>query len=162
MPTQSVFPQTVGSERTRLEHKLEASPLEPTSSCFAASYSGDSNSNPGKQARIFNATVTSGFRRNIDEDCALLGCYPASSGNTLPTFRENVDKGLPLDAAQYRRTAQFSSSRHFAVPLSPSNNKNPGTLSVHLKKSLRLFPNPSQFITRNYPLDAISLQHVYR
>jgi len=28
--------------------------------------------------------VTSGFRR--EENCTLLGCYAASSGNSLPTF----------------------------------------------------------------------------
>jgi hypothetical protein len=27
---------------------------------------------------------------NIDENCALLGYYAASSGNSLPTFRDNL------------------------------------------------------------------------
>jgi hypothetical protein len=31
--------------------------------------------------------VISGFRREVDEVCALLGCYAASSGNSLATFR---------------------------------------------------------------------------
>jgi hypothetical protein len=35
-------------------------------------------------------SVISDFRRYIDEICALLGCYAASSGNLLPTFRDNV------------------------------------------------------------------------
>ena len=30
--------------------------------------------------------VIAGFRREIDENCALLCCYAASSGNLLPTF----------------------------------------------------------------------------
>ena len=34
--------------------------------------------------------VISGFLREVDEDCALLGCYAASSGNFLPTFRDNL------------------------------------------------------------------------
>jgi hypothetical protein len=34
--------------------------------------------------------VTSGFRRYVDEICALLGCYAAYSGNSLPTFRDNL------------------------------------------------------------------------
>jgi hypothetical protein len=34
--------------------------------------------------------VTAGFRREVDENCALLGCYAASSGNSLPTFRDNL------------------------------------------------------------------------
>jgi len=32
----------------------------------------------------------SGFRREVDENCALLGCYAASSGNLLPTFWDNL------------------------------------------------------------------------
>jgi hypothetical protein len=41
-------------------------------------------------------TVISGFRRDFDESCALLGYYASSNGNPLPTFRNNVSvlKGL--------------------------------------------------------------------
>jgi hypothetical protein len=78
----------------------------------------------------------SGFRRHVDEIYALLGCYAASSGNTLPTFRDhisvlssrvkkkkskdfvtledgtdmlsqNVSKELPHDAASHPRRAQI-------------------------------------------------------
>jgi hypothetical protein len=34
--------------------------------------------------------VISGFRREVDENSALLGCYTASSGNPFPTFRDNL------------------------------------------------------------------------
>jgi hypothetical protein len=34
--------------------------------------------------------VISGFHRDVDEICALLGCYAASNGKSLPTFRDNV------------------------------------------------------------------------
>jgi hypothetical protein len=34
--------------------------------------------------------VISGFRRHVDENCALLGYYTASNGNYLPTFRDNL------------------------------------------------------------------------
>jgi hypothetical protein len=30
----------------------------------------------------------SGFRREVDENCALLGYYAVSRGNSLPTFRD--------------------------------------------------------------------------
>ena len=33
--------------------------------------------------------VTSGFRREVDETCTVLPHYAASSGNFLPTFRDN-------------------------------------------------------------------------
>jgi hypothetical protein len=34
--------------------------------------------------------VIRSFRRKVDEICVLLGCYAASSGNSLPTFRDNL------------------------------------------------------------------------
>jgi len=34
--------------------------------------------------------VTSGFRREVDENCTLLGTFAASSGNSLPMFSENL------------------------------------------------------------------------
>jgi hypothetical protein len=35
-------------------------------------------------------SVISGFRHEVDENCALLGIWAASSGNFLPTFRDNL------------------------------------------------------------------------
>jgi hypothetical protein len=35
-------------------------------------------------------TLISGFRRDVDKICALLGHYAASCGNCVPTFRDNV------------------------------------------------------------------------
>jgi hypothetical protein len=35
-------------------------------------------------------TLISGFRRDVDEICALLGYYAASYGNCIPTFWDNV------------------------------------------------------------------------
>jgi hypothetical protein len=34
--------------------------------------------------------MTSGYCREVDENCTLLGYYAASSGNLLPTFRDNL------------------------------------------------------------------------
>jgi hypothetical protein len=34
--------------------------------------------------------LISGFRRHVDETCALLGYYASSCGNCLPTFRDNL------------------------------------------------------------------------
>ena len=80
--------------------------------------------------------MTSGFRREVAENCALLGHYAASIGNSLYTFRttcrshpkgskiqnkkgvlnhedgndrfsRNVDNKLPLLAGEERRKAQF-------------------------------------------------------
>jgi hypothetical protein len=35
-------------------------------------------------------SLISGFRRDVDDICGLLGYYAASCGNCLPTFRDNV------------------------------------------------------------------------
>ena len=39
--------------------------------------------------------VISGFLREIDQNCVLLGYYAASSGNFLPTFRDNLSVASP-------------------------------------------------------------------
>jgi hypothetical protein len=39
---------------------------------------------------FLSAFFISGFRRDVDEICALLGYYAASCDNCLPTFRDNI------------------------------------------------------------------------
>jgi hypothetical protein len=39
---------------------------------------------------VLSEILISGFRRDVDEICALLGYYAASCGNCLPTFRGNI------------------------------------------------------------------------
>jgi hypothetical protein len=62
-------------------------------SYFLLSFSG---SNPLDPSKIFSTNLSllncvfSGFRREADESCALLGYYAASSGNFFPTFRDNI------------------------------------------------------------------------
>jgi len=34
--------------------------------------------------------MVSGFRREVDEDCALLDYYETNTGNCLPTFLDNL------------------------------------------------------------------------
>jgi hypothetical protein len=36
------------------------------------------------------AVVISGFQHEVAENCTLLGCYAASSGNLLPVFQDNI------------------------------------------------------------------------
>jgi len=44
--------------------------------------------------------MISGFRQEVDENCAILGYYAASSGNSLPTFWVfeflTLEKGAPV------------------------------------------------------------------
>jgi hypothetical protein len=51
----------------------------------------------------FSTFVISGFRRDIDEICTLLGYYAASNGNPLPTFWDNVSGPIrcPETSVQY-------------------------------------------------------------
>jgi len=39
--------------------------------------------------------VILGYRRDVDENCVLMGYYSASSGNFLPTFKDNGWVGCP-------------------------------------------------------------------
>jgi hypothetical protein len=39
-----------------------------------------------------------GFRLEVDENCALIGYYAASSGNLLPTFRDKLS--VPSSASE--------------------------------------------------------------
>ena len=48
--------------------------------------------------------VISGFSREVHENCALLRHYPAHSGNTLSTFRDN----LPVPSSSFNK----SKNRH--------------------------------------------------
>jgi hypothetical protein len=48
-------------------------------------------------------SLISGFRRDVDEICALLVYYAASSGNPLPTFRDSIGpifKGQEVQEAE--------------------------------------------------------------
>jgi hypothetical protein len=40
-----------------------------------------------RSGKYHKLCVTSGFRREVAENCVLLGFYVASSGNLLPKFR---------------------------------------------------------------------------
>jgi hypothetical protein len=45
----------------------------------------------GCQPQVNSVNILiSGFRRDVDDICALLGYYAASCGNCFPTFRDNV------------------------------------------------------------------------
>jgi hypothetical protein len=52
---------------------------------------------PGMEPRLCG--VISGFRRDVDEICALLGCYAEWSGNSLPTMRD--DLSVPSSRVSY-------------------------------------------------------------
>jgi hypothetical protein len=41
----------------------------------------------------------SGFRRDVDVICAVVGCYAALSGSLLPTFRD-----LPVQSSRVRKS----------------------------------------------------------
>jgi hypothetical protein len=49
--------------------------------------------------QTFSLALISGFRRNVDEICGLLGYHASSCGNGFSTLTRNVGKQLPHDAA---------------------------------------------------------------
>jgi hypothetical protein len=58
-----------------------------------------------KQYKNLGLSVISGFRRDADEICALLGYKAASRGNFLPTFRDNVS--VPSSRVKNSKTPRF-------------------------------------------------------
>jgi hypothetical protein len=74
------------------------SPGEPEEKAW-----GSSTPPPRIKATI---TLISGFRRDVDEICGLLGYYAASCGNCLPTFRDNVSVPSPRVKSPSRKESQ--------------------------------------------------------
>ena len=59
--------------------------------------------------------ATSSFRHEVDENCALLGYYAASSGNFLPTFRDNLSR--PSSRVKNRRIRRRRGENLDSCPL---------------------------------------------
>jgi hypothetical protein len=53
-------------------------------------------------------SMISSFRREVDEICVLLGYCTASSGNSLPTFRNNLY--VPLSSVKNPKEKKGNSS----------------------------------------------------
>ena len=70
-----------------------------------------------------NTRVISGFRSDVDENCALLGYYAASSGNSLPTFRDN----LSIPSSRVENGCHATSVRNYLY----SMRNNPEKRSCH-------------------------------
>jgi hypothetical protein len=45
-----------------------------------------------KRGDYVEKSMISGFHHDVDEICALLGCYTVSSGNCLPMFQDSNNK----------------------------------------------------------------------
>ena len=48
------------------------------------------------------------FRREVEENCALLDCYAASSGNSFPTFLDSIS--VPSLKVKYPRRVHLVAS----------------------------------------------------
>jgi hypothetical protein len=55
-------------------------------------------------------SVISGFRRDVDEICSLLGYYAMSNGNPLLTFRDNVSVPSSMVKKSNKEGASLTSS----------------------------------------------------
>jgi hypothetical protein len=86
--------------------------------------------------------LISGFRRDVDVICGLLGNYTASCGNYLPTFRDNVS--VPSSSCVAAFQTYFS---HFSPCRSTTYcdlaSKPPATLSSYWPLSHRTAPHPA-------------------
>jgi hypothetical protein len=65
---------------------------KPTQQKIALLFTDDNSLSSPSSERQDNkpSCVISGFRREVDEICALLGYYTVHSVNFLPTFRDNL------------------------------------------------------------------------
>jgi hypothetical protein len=61
--------------------------------------------------RTSRLNVISGFRRKVDEICAPLGYYAAYSGNSLPTYHDNI----PVPSSRVKKSMFEVSSSHVIV-----------------------------------------------
>ena len=84
-------------------------------------------------------SVISSFHCKVDENCALLGYYAASSRNFLPTFRDNlsvpssgVKKARPLRMEPVGCPKTWASNYHYLLHNSPEK------CSSHLHTNLTI------------------------
>ena len=90
--------------------------------------------------------MISGFRREVDENCALPGCYAASCGNFLPTFRDNLSVpslgvrdswSLEMGMIGYPETSVIN--YHYSLRNNPEErNSQPGKYRV-FQKDVNIF-----------------------
>jgi len=62
--------------------------------------------------------IISGFRREVDGVCALLGCYAAYSGNSLEKFRDNLSVPYPRVKKSKKEAFFWIAVKTTAVPYS--------------------------------------------
>ena len=53
----------------------------------------------------------SGFHREVDDNCTLLGCYAACSGNSSPTFLDNLLGHIFMGQESKKYPTSLDSSR---------------------------------------------------
>jgi hypothetical protein len=103
-------------------------------------------------------SVISGFRREVDENCALLGCYTVSRGKFLPTFRDYL-------SVPYSRAKNAWRPLKMEPIVSPETSvrnchyslcNNPEERSSHVHK----FSTPVSFLTQLNPVQTFILNYL--
>jgi len=69
--------------------------------------------------------VTSGFCRKVDENCFRLGYYAASSGNSLPTFRDNLPSSSSIGCLE-----TSGRSYHYSLHIQPEKRTVKGKIMI--------------------------------
>ena len=85
----------------------------------------------------FSPCVISGFRREAAENCALLGCYTASSGNFLPKFWNNLS--VPTSEFYSLRNNPEESSSHPQPTFLPQCERPSLTPTQNERKNIVLY-----------------------
>jgi hypothetical protein len=109
--------------------------------------------NPGLIAHILIQSMISGFRRVVDEICALLERYSASSGNPSPTFRDNVS----VSSSRVKKSLD-------PWPLKMGPIRSPETSVKYYNSTLRNTPeerrSKSDTNLRTFPWNTLSSHHM--
>jgi hypothetical protein len=90
--------------------------------------------------------LISGFRRDVDEICALLGYYAASCGNCLPTFRDTTPRNFPEERIYKCKSfvdVFFGRTVKFVWPVTATELEN-GYMIVPSQRELR-FPRTALY-----------------
>jgi len=72
-----------------------------------------------KWKETLDVTYISGFRREVEENCALLGYYAAISDNFLPTFRDNLS--VQFQGSSERKVGRLAHVHRSLLSVTPSS-----------------------------------------
>jgi len=75
--------------------------------------------------------MISGLHCEVDENCALLGYYAASSGNSLPTFHNS----LSVPSSRVMNAETSVRNYHYSLPNNPKEHSSQMLINLALEEN---------------------------